>query len=118
MLVCTHCILCVAGIGLCGQYDLTADQLAANWLGYAATHRLDDMTEDRLDNFDREVLGKKKGNNNLSQKTNSKYRIYTVDTIDQLNTEDDILLSYGAAPSTVVSNISLSFQEIMSVGLY
>lgn len=53
------CPLCL-GIGLCSQYGLEADQLAATWLGYAATHCHDEMTPEYLDTFERDQLTKKK----------------------------------------------------------
>lgn len=86
-------------IFLCSQYDLAADQLAATWLGYAATNSRDELTLDYLDDFEKDQLAKNKpGSGGSRSSSGVVLPVYTAATIDELQAEEEILLTYGASP--------------------
>uniref|UniRef100_A0A6A7FX89 DNA polymerase alpha subunit B n=2 Tax=Hirondellea gigas TaxID=1518452 RepID=A0A6A7FX89_9CRUS len=95
--------IAVMSIELCSQYGLAADQLAATWLGFAATNSHDEMTLDRLNDFEKDTLNKKKKKPaNRSGSVNKSRKIalptFKATTIGDLQADEDLLLTYGASP--------------------
>ena len=98
---------------MCCEYNLDAEQFVTSWVTYAANHSYNEIKEQYLDTFERDNLKKSVSKPNKFQPTES-HSPLRVDTIEQLQAESDILLTYGASPTSNVSHV-YQFHCLLSI---
>ncbi|XP_076042828.1 DNA polymerase alpha subunit B [Oratosquilla oratoria] len=88
-------------VDLCSKYDVTGEQIAACWLGFANKNSYEGVTMDGLQHFEREELAKQ------NKKTKVKpadidaqvFKMYDASTIDEYDAENNLLAAYGGTPT-------------------
>ena len=71
-------IFYLTGIELCQEHKVSAEDLAAIWVGYAHNKGINDITLDHLNLFSRDVLSKRK---KKSVRKAEKYPVHDVTTL-------------------------------------